>query len=281
MVSVQLDEVSRLITQKLKTIIGPCTRMTKAISALLPYAARQERHVMLDALLDAVRTSGGSIWSCIVPALFSETSPLTIVLVSPYVDWDEPLLADRGSLVSLWATAASAVPHTEEIGRNVVDVLLHVSGTSFLLSRIPVGIWAWLGKRPSLPPTCRGRAMGGCESVIRHVRTLGDIKILKSYLLLVWSQWDTPWPSAFPETCAMITQDFGGEEMRGHRQDLIKHLDRVLEQLDRGLRYLQKQKPRLSSYFFQQAKEEYRKIREVLLEVDRGVVGIQTRTSPD
>jgi len=280
MVSVQLDEVFRLITQKLETTVGPCVSMTKAVSALLPYADRQERRAMLDALLDAVRTSDWLIWSCIVPALFSETSPLTIVLVSPYVDWDEPLLADRGRLVSLWATAASAVPYTEEIGRNVVDVLLHVSGTS-LLSRIPIGIWAWLGKQLSLPPTCRGRTMGGGEDVIRHVRALGDIKILKSYLLLVWSEWDTPWLGTFPEICAMIVQDFGGEEMRGHRQDLIKHLDRVLEQLDRGLRYLQKQKPRLRSYFFQQAKEEYRKIREVLLEVDRGVLGIQTRTSPD
>ena len=105
---------------------------------------------MLDAFLHAVRTSDPFIWCCVVPALFNEASPLTIVLVSPYVDWGDPFLADRGSLITLWATAASAVPYTEEICRSVVDALLHISGTSFLRSHVPVGIWRWLEKQPSL-----------------------------------------------------------------------------------------------------------------------------------
>ena len=280
MISMRLDDVSRLITQRLETTVDPYINKSKAISALLPYAALQERHVMLDALLDAVRTSNRSIWSSTVPALFNKASPLTIVLVSPWVDWGDPFLADRESLTTLWATATLAVPYTEEIGRSVVDALLHVSGTSFLRSRVPVGIWRWLEKQPYLPPQCRGRTAGGQGDVIRHVRALGDIKIFKSFLLLVWSEWDTPWPSDFLGTRAIIMEDFGGVEMREHREDLIKHLDHVLEQLNQGSRYLQKQKPRVSSWIFQQAKEEYTKIREVLLEVDKGVVGTRSRTSP-
>ena len=61
--------------------------------------------------------------------------------------------------------------------------------------------------------------------------------------------------------------------MRDHREDLVKRLDRVL---DRG-RY---QKPRLFPYIFQQGREEYGKIREILPEVGKGAVGTQTRTSP-
>ena len=251
--------------------------MSKAFSALLPFAARQEqhqRHLTLDALLRVVRASEGCIWERIIPALFNESSPLTIVLVSPHVEWHSAFLADRGSLLTQWATATSAVSYTEEIGQSVVDVLLYASMYSF----IPVGIWKWLEKQPSLPPKCRGRAMGGDGNVIAYVRSMGDIKILKSYLLLVWSEWDPPWPNTLPETYALIREDFGGTKMSHHRKDLIKHLDRVLVQLNRGLGYLRQQKPRYYPTCFQQAKEGYRRIREVLLEVDRGTVRTRTRT---
>ena len=284
MVSVQLYEVSRLITQKLEATVetvGPFVPTCKAASALLPYAARQERHgrfVTLDVLLDAVRTSEGFIWNCIVPMLFDETSPLTVVLVSPYVDWHSPSLEDRGTLLAQWATAATAVPYAEEVGRSVVDVLFQVLMWSFLRPHIPVGIWGLLEKRPSLPPKCYGRTLGTEGSAVRHVRALGDIKILKSYLLLVWSEWDVPWSSS--EMCALVRADFGGSEAKGHREDLIKRLDHVLERLDRGLGYLRQQKPRLRPEHVQEAKREYRKIKEALLEVERGMVETQTRTPP-
>jgi hypothetical protein len=37
---------------------------------------------------------------------------------------------------------------------------------------------------------------------------------------------------------AAIREDFGGIEMGPHREDLIKQVDHVLAQLDRGLGYL-------------------------------------------
>ena len=196
------------------------------------------------------------------------------------MDWHLPSLPDRGNLLTKWAVATSEVPYTEEIGWSVVDVLFHVSMFSSLRSRIPVGVWGWLEKRPPLPPKCYGRRFGTEDSVIRHVRSLGNFNILKSYLLLVWSEWDRPWPTGFSLTCAIIRGEFGGIEMKRHREDLIKHLDHVLGQLDQGLEYLRQQKPLLSAYIFLEAKEEYGKIREVLLDVDRGAAGTQTRTSP-
>ena len=286
-ISVQLEEVSCLITRKLETMVETtswfATRFMKATSALLPFAAREERdgrYLTLDTLLHIARTRDWSVWHRIVPALINETSPLAIVLISPYVDWGDARLADHRRLFTQWAAATSEIPYTEEVGWSVVDVLLQVSEWSFLLSRIPVGMWGWFEKLPPLPPKSHGRALGRCDSAIRHVRGLGDIKILKSYLLLIWSEWDTPWPDNFPNTCALIMEEFGGAEMKRHREDLIKHLDRVLGQFDQGPGYLQQQKPYLYPRFFQQAKEEYRKIREVLVEVNKGVVRTQTRTPP-
>lgn len=285
MVSPQLDEISHLITRKLGTTAETFTTPIpecKAISALIPFAVRHKEHgkyLSLDVLLRATRTSEEFIWGRIVPAIFNETSPLTIVLVSPHVDWHNLFLVDRENLITQWAAAASTVPHTEEISQSVVGVLLTASLYSDLQSHIPKGILGWMKKKPPLPPKCRGRKMGTHPNAIGYFRTLGDIKILKPYLLLIWSEWDSPCPSAFLETWMLLTENFGGVGMRRHREDLVKHLDHVLQRLDRGLGYLQQQKPRLHANYVQEAKEEYRRIRELLLQMDRGAE-TRTRTPP-
>ena len=279
----QLDEVSHLIARKLETTVGIASRdvsISKGVSALLLFASRPElhgRYVTLDTLLHVFRTSGGLIWDPIVPALFNELSPLDIILVSPHINWISTSLPDREILVTQWVATTSEVPYTEEVGQCVVDVLLQVAPWPFLLSHLPVGIWRWLERLPPLPPRCYGRTMGGEDCVLRHVRSLGDINILKSYLLLIWSEWDCPWPGGYSESPGLIRRDFGGIEMKGHREDLIKHLDRVLAQLDRGLVYLLQQKPRLFYNHVEEAKEAYKRIRDVLLEVDREAEA-QTRT---
>jgi hypothetical protein len=93
-------------------------------------------------------------------------------------------------MVAGWAVAASAVPYTEEAGQSVVDILLHIASVDSLRPHIPTGIWTWLNKRPSLPPKCVGRSRGSSGDVVRQVRALRDTEILKSYLLLVLSEWD-------------------------------------------------------------------------------------------
>ena len=99
-----------------------------------------------------------------------------ITLASPHVSWhDEPY--DR-NMVARWAKAASAVPYTEEVGQNVVDVLLHIASVDSLRPHIPVDIWRWLKNQPSLPPECSGRSRGSSGDVVRQVRALGDIEIL-------------------------------------------------------------------------------------------------------
>ena len=226
----------------------------------------------LDALLHATRVSQGIIWNHIVPTLFNETSPLTIVLVSPHVNWHIflPELADRENLISQWAAAVAAVPDTEEVGWSVVEVLLLIMTDTPLRSRIPAGTWAWLKKQPSLPPKCLGRRGATGANSVDHIRALGDIEILKSYFLLVWSEWNSLWFDGFDRTCTSIRRDFGGIGMQRHREDLVKRLDHILEQLDRGFEYLWQHSQWIwGEGEVRKAKKQYGELRELLLEVDR------------
>jgi hypothetical protein len=146
----------------------------------------------------------------------------------------------------------------------VVNLLLQVAHVDFLLPHIPIEIWAWLKKRPSLPPVCQGRLRGTTPDIVRHIRRLGDIEILKSYFLVVWSEWDSLYSIGLDEMEIAIREDLDGIEMGSHRQDLIKRLDHILEKLESfELHNPQKHQNRV-----QLRKKQYGKLKDVLLEVD-------------
>ena len=226
----------------------------------------------------------------IVPLFDNPTPPsltLVTILASSYVrpeyHWSYSH-NERVAKISVagWVAAVSAVPYSEEVGQSVVDVLLQIASIDSLRPRIPVCIWTWLKKQPSLPPQCQGRLMGTGELVVRHVRALGDVEILKSYLFLVWSEWDcTDQPfGGLAEMQKAIHEEFGEIGMGRYREDLIKRLDHILGQLDLGLEHLRQRKPRLEEYELQKAREQYGELKRVLLEVDEEVVNTLTRTSP-
>jgi hypothetical protein len=179
----------------------PLQSKRKAISALLPYAILLERSghpKMLNTFLPVIRTSNEweFMWRCVeeyASGLLYQASPRALVLVSPYICWD--WLECRDSWVRRWACAASAAPDTERAAQSVVDTLLQIASKEELLPHIPVSIWSWLTKRPPLLAICLGRNVGTCAHVVRAVRALRDIEILKSYLLLVWSEWNHFSPS--------------------------------------------------------------------------------------
>ena len=148
---------------------------------------------MFDTFLRAARASKDRdfAWQHIrqyASSIPLETSPRALVLVSPHIRWSR--LTDAEDLIQRWAVAASAVPCTEEVAQCVVNTLLQIASRRELLSHISVDIWSWLTKRPSLPPVCRGRDVGTRAHVVRAVRALKDIEVLKSYFLLVWSEWN-------------------------------------------------------------------------------------------
>ena len=277
------EEISNLIIHELVTMTESkdpyqIQSKRKALTAFFPYAVWMERSGecrMMDAFLSATKVSGPgtSLWGAITPfisTLFEAASDQTVVLTSPRVPWDREPDATRA--VIRWASAASAVPYTDEIGPIVVDALLSIASVDCLRPHIPIDIWSWLNKRPTLPYVCLGRSAGTRKHVVRCVRKLKDVEILKSYFLLVWSEWDhITYPEALSEMRMTIKQNFKGVEMEVHRKDLIKHLDYVLRHLNRGLGYLRQFKLWIEQDDVQKAKAQYQTLRQDLLQMD-GVV---------
>jgi len=203
----------------------------KAIAALLPFTVWEERGgqpEMLNTFLYAARAwkEQKYLWGRteqFASPLFFKASDHAILLASPYIPWK--LLRHRGDLVRQWAKATSTVPYTEEIGQSVVDTLLQIISEVHQLPPIPFEVWSWLTRLPPLPPVCLGRCNGTYPHAIKAVRELGDIGLLKSYLLLVWAEWDFIFSRGFDEMCDLIREDFSGIWMGYHRKDLIRRLD--------------------------------------------------------
>jgi hypothetical protein len=254
----------------------------KALTALFPYVvlrAKGGEHKMFDMFLGVVRSSerSGLMWFYIEPllsALLDEKAPVfskrAAILASPHVPWWQ--FENGGRLIRLWAEASSAVPYTVDVGRSVVDTLLQIA--CWKSPTIPAGMWSWLNKRPNLPPICSGRYWGSSQAVVEMVRALNDVETLTSYLLLVWSEWDFLMPGGFDEMCVSIQEDFSGEEMGHHRRELLRRLGHVQRELELGLgRY----KPGLKEENLLLRRDQYRRLEEVLLEVDKEATGRQTR----
>ena len=174
----------------------PLQSKRKVIDTLLPYVVRQEQagqSEMLDVFLHTARSSGVRLFTWrhtggYGSRLLHEASPRAIVLVLPYICWD--WLEDKEDLIQRWVAAASAIPYTKEVAQSVVDALLQIASKEELLPHIPANAWAWLTKQPPLPPVCLGRRIGTCPHVIKAIRALKDIDVLKSYFLLIWSEWN-------------------------------------------------------------------------------------------
>lgn len=285
-----MKEVSRLIVQKLKTMIDAADpdaihSKRKAVTALFMYAARQERdgrRAMLHTFLQAARASAtlwGFMWCRITPlitTLLDEGSPVSLrqaaVLALPYLPWRDLSSGDNEHLVQLWVVAAVTVPHTNEVVQSVADTLLQTSSNSSLRPHIPIETWSWLNECPSLPPICAGRFWGLSLSVVRMVRALGDAETLTSYLILVWAEWEYLDDESLSEMCTLIQEDLGGIWMGRYRVVLLRHLDHVLGQLDLGSEYLRQHDPRINEGDIRLRNGQYVELKEVLLEVERGAI---------
>ena len=260
----------------------------EAITTLFPYVTQRERggeRDMLDVFLRLASYLGrlDFVWHRIEPlvvTMLEEGSHVSlkeaIILAAPHFNWKK--FANGEHLVGLWAAAASEVPYTDDIGQSVVDTLLQIARRDLLRPHIPVVMWSWLDKRPSLPSVCLGRQFGTTRDVVRTVRDLGDIDILKSYLLLVWSEWDHL--RGAREMAISLREDFGGIGMWHHREDLLYHLDRILEELGRGFNYLHQHNPSIRGDDVMQMRLQYRRLRGTLLEVHGEAMVILTRECP-
>jgi len=244
-----------------------------AISVLLPYAILQDQDgqpELLDLFFHVVKASRKSkfTWdqtSQYASVLFSGASPHIILLVSPHLHWDQ--LGEDS--IQQWAVATTMVPCTEEVAQSVVDALLQIAQYHSSSPHITIDVWSWLTKQPSLPPVCFGRYIGTINGVVKAVQGLKNIEVLKSYLLLVWSEWNSLTYDGFDEMCALIYKDFGGIGMGHHQVDLIQKLDHILGQLGQGLEHLRQHNPNLGRDHLDIMEWQYIELKDVLLEVQR------------
>ena len=293
-ISARVEGLSSLITQRLETMVEDANRnlifsKRKAISALFPYAIFLEQgghQGMADVILRAARASyfGKFMWRHAQPyitALFNKEIPLSLnriaALASPYVDWND--VSDGKQAVIRWAATISVVPFTTEVGQSVVDALLQIAALNSLRPHIPMESWVFLKKISSLPPVCRGRTGANQARVVYYIRGLGDIEILKSYFLLIWSEWKFLEDSAIRAMTTSIREDFGGIGMQHHREDLIGRLDNIIQELDRGPEYLKQYRPSMDFFGFVAAMGNYTTLKAVLREEDCEAVNAPACTS--
>ena len=250
-------------------------RNRKAIAALFPYTVWQERYRQhpetFNAFLHAANALGsyGFLWHCVQPfmkTLLNDTSNVSLtraaMFASPYIHWRR---WDFRDLVQAWVATASTIPKEKELAPSVVDALLQIASSDLLPPGNHGDVWSWLTLRPSLPPICKGRYWGRHPDVMQQVRGLKDIEILKSYLLVVWSEWDFLWDLS--TTCECIREEFSGVEANSHRAELVQRLDEVIEELDKGLEYLQRDRPGLREGGLQRRKGQYEELRRILKEI--------------
>ena len=245
----------------------------KAINALLPYAVQREqdgRPEMLDAFLSAARASKmlRFRWRRVMQdasTFLSRVGPHAIILISPYISWDYWI---GGDVVKQWVVATFAVPYTEEVAQSVVVTLLQIAFWPMLSLYIPADVWSWLSKQPSLPPICLGRKVGSDLDACKVVLGLKDVELIKSYFLLIWSEWCDLQPSGFGTLLASIHGNFSAAGNGHHRAELIQHLDHILLQLDQGLEYLQRHNPYIKEGDLQSMKDQYGMLKDILGETN-------------
>ena len=251
-------------------------RNRKAITALFPYVMWQERYrqrpetfnVFLHAV-DAAKSYTGFLWHCVQPfmnTLLNDAGDVSLkrvaMLVSSDIPWEKQ--ESRG-LVRAWVATVSAIPKEKEVAPSVVNALLQIAYFELLPPGNHGDVWSWLTLRPSLPPICRGRLVGSDLNVMQQVRGLKDIEILKSYLLVVWSEWDSLCDSS--AMCECIREEFSGVEANSHRADLLQRLDEVIGELDRGLAYLRRDRPDLREEELPKRKGQYEELRRILMAI--------------
>ena len=269
-----MEQVSSLVTQKLEAMVEAADRRVldskwNAISTLFIYLILEQgqQQRMANAISHALQVS--VLWSFVqpyTPMLFCgpNTPPMDslIIFLSPYIYWDGKYHS-KGD-VTRWAAAASTVPYTEEVGRDVVSALLQIACCDSLRPHIPIEIWTWMKKYSTLPPLYRGQAIIITSFTVRYIRGLGDIEIIKSFFIVAWSGENTIYDECYMKH--LLKEDFCGIGMWGHRKDLVERLDYVLESCD------------LLGYHSESA--SYVGLRDVLREVEAEAVKTLIRMLP-
>jgi hypothetical protein len=214
----------------------------------------------------------------VIPRLLAGGSPITLkraaILALPHLELAWLDSTDICTFIEVWTCAADALEDMEGVCEAVVDVLLQMAFFHSVRAHITPKLWSWLNKRPCLPPRCRGRLLCSIGSnVLPAVRSRKDAKLLTSYLITMWSEWDCAGEWAFEGMREALWEEYcrdgvgasaGG--MEDCRKDLIARLNFVLGELGRGLEYLRMRHPDMRPDEFGVIKERYRELKRILVQ---------------
>lgn len=117
-------------------------------------------------------------------------------------------------------------------------------------------------------------------SVATAVLGLEDIEILKSYLITVWSEWDSPRNSGFDKMRASLCDSFGGIGMGHHRADLVRRLDHVLGELDREFEHFMHNNPYIVRNDTREMKVRYGELKSILLKANVEATTRESESGP-
>lgn len=271
----QIEEIKKTSIES-----GETKTPIKPLASILPYAFMKaeggDTSLLDGVLLAARRFPRGSKWirdyiGPIISETLSKSSSTKrkqiIVCALPYLEdaWFD--IEEKKGFVDRWLSAAR-LKYSPEIGRSVVEVLLRMASVRQWQPHITQEAWTWLKRRPQLPPVCRGRS-SCCTSAaaVSAVRSLNSPELLKEYLVTVWSEWDWPIPWVRDYMHTTVTESFGGEEMKGHREELCNRLRTIRDRFELGLDHLQKEGLEMSADEFQSTKEAYKELLGTLEEM--------------
>ena len=307
--SAQVEAISGLIARKLKAVVeandqhlGLIFSKRKAICTLLPHVVSLRQFRWGKILTETLHPSDFSqtvrflarYVKPMVTALFdkpgSHLADRAVLFVSPRLPsplgfWDNSSISKWNAIalnvskgVSKGAVGVDVVGETAvndiEVSESVADMLLQFASDEILRPQILAETWVWLKKPRSLPVCSWGRRVGTTDAVVRHIRGLGDIETLKSYFLLVWSEWNNLHDEGLREMEISMREDFGGAEGLRDREELIERLDWVLGQLSLGPAHFEQHLPPwiFELHNIQRAVSQYSSLKSALLEVHESVL---------
>jgi len=67
--------------------------------------------------------------------------------------------------------------------------------------------------------------------------------------------------------CECICEEFSGVEANSHHAELVQRLDHVIGELDKGLAYLQRDRPDFEEEDLRKRKGQYEKLRKISKEI--------------
>jgi len=269
----------------------PDWRQAEAIRVLFWYAVHQERCGDTDLFDEILRLAGTEsnrhqlhklLCPLGVSKMFTHASTRVIILVTPRLGLATEQFSVAQDLISKWLATVAVAPHTEEVVRSVVIALLQIAANGDLWLSIPADVWLWFNERPSLPPTYPIDSMWKSDrDIVRTIRGLNDTGVLTSYLIMIWSKWETVSSVDYPEMRTSVREDFKGIGMGFHRAELIQRLDYVLGELDQRpgrfdidnnlWRY------KVEGHHSPEMKDDYEELKMILQEADQEATEILNR----